>query len=786
MFKLDNFNADGVEQVYQRCILMTGTTDASTDHVLLKSESRRGKPATPEQRWPVSNGHFKALALLAPGMNTVSLTSGNDDDDKLALRIRYVPLPKTPPLHLAILIAKDSPLSIDCPPRKFGTFSSTHSSLDAVIAKFRVTALMWQALIAEDMRKKDLGRRSFQLQEEWATDTLTRESVQISTTRPQETLGWVPQIHLVRTDKTVAELRHMDLAQPNQRAKSKGPLHDVFAQSLKEYGGPFVARSRPVVAGLVLDSHYDPKRNLVLGHEPFGLHEPDGLSLAVFGSHLTYAWPRFMDEIPECLLDARLSGESVSNENGQCLSLWETCAVSQRDFLCEVHRAFGGTPDQFVRSGDIIEWPKAFLSRTAYCHQSDTDGEEYDLSDPSWLSPPSDSFRGSLSDALFLRASRPHFKLPGDKNLPLDAPVIEIAGTYEKATISIRSVTKIRKVTTTQGPKPDPSFSSTEHLWQTVLDKDYITKNVQFPWGIKVLADNGVQTEVQNIWAHLHPATTFTIPGHPHITLEKKSVGPRTGPPSSNWHPWTVMLKKRDAQGKLVRASKIALHVGDVLDGAMVYYRDGSFATCGKPGNIPGGHQKRTMALKKGVDVTCVAVTRWSVDRAWWPLLGLRVWGSDGRGMGALNARHAGGNKTEFLTAGRGRRIVGFYGHHGSHGNLCTEFGIVTAPRGVRLPGEVYDVERWEVLTSGGEEGEKGEDEGERKPKRRRVGGDKDSTVAKNDAMELDDGSDSSSDGDGDDNISEDVDSGYDDFRRASQSAIKIYEELYKGKQYRE
>jgi hypothetical protein len=59
------------------------------------------------------------------------------------------------------MIAKDSPLLIDCPPLKRGAISSAQSDLDAAINKFRMTAYMWQTLTAEDMRANGLGRRSF-------------------------------------------------------------------------------------------------------------------------------------------------------------------------------------------------------------------------------------------------------------------------------------------------------------------------------------------------------------------------------------------------------------------------------------------------------------------------------------------------------------------------------------------------------------------------------------------------------------------------------------------------
>ncbi|KAK4205428.1 putative peptidase family-domain-containing protein [Triangularia verruculosa] len=779
-FTIDNFDTDSVVQVHQRCILITGTTDTTASHISVKSQVGRGQSATPDQRWPVSNGHFKALVLLASGMNTIRVVSSNNDDDKAELRVRYRPLLKSPPLYLAILIAKDSLLSIDCHPLKFGTLSSTHSSLEAAIAKFRVTALMWQAIITDEMQRSGLGRRTFRLQEEWGIDTLTREHVQTSFTEPENAHGWVPRVHLVRTDKTVAELRQIERGRG-----SPNNLDAIFVEALEKYGGPFVSKARPVVAGLVLDSHYDDKRGRVLGHEAIGRYDPGGISVATFGSHLAYAWPRFMDEIPECLLDARpTSGGSVSND--RCYCLWETCAVGQVDFLQEVRRAFGAESDFYFQARDIVEWVKAFLPRTAYCYQDEADGTEYDSSDLSWQ-----PFRGDLRDALFLRATRPHFKLPGDKTISSSPPRIEINGTLEKASISIYSESKIRKVTM-QGPNPLSSYGEDEKSWQAILEKDFIANNRQRPWRIKALGDNGLEVMVPNIWAHLHPATALTLPGHPHIIIEKKSAASRVGAYGPDWHPWTVMFKKRNADGKLVRATKIALHVGDALDGAMVYYKDGTVANCGRPGYMPGGHQKRIISLKNRAGISCVAVTRAHSDRAWWPLIGLRMWTFDGRSMGALNMKHAGKGSPEFLTPGKGRKVIGLFGHHGRGGNLCTEFGIITAPSGVKLPEEVYDPEKWEALDPkqgilGKHERDEvgnGEEERRRRSKRRRL--DKEPKLSDKSAVELDEDSDSSTDGEVDDDGGDSVDRGYDDFQHVKeQHVLQMYQEIYEeGKRY--
>ena len=38
----------------------------------------------------------------------------------------------------------------------------------------------------------------------------------------------------------------------------------------------------------------------------------------MFGSHLTYSWPRFLEEVPACLTDTRPPGDKVGNDNGEC------------------------------------------------------------------------------------------------------------------------------------------------------------------------------------------------------------------------------------------------------------------------------------------------------------------------------------------------------------------------------------------------------------------------------------------------------------------------------------
>ncbi|KAK3291264.1 putative peptidase family-domain-containing protein [Chaetomium fimeti] len=563
MIQLDNFptGEDGSEvtEVYQRCVLVSGrcntkSAQAQNDsHVLVETSDGFDKTLFPEQRWPMCHGHFKALLLLSPGLNKISITAED------AVRT------ETPPLHLAIMIAKDSPLLIDCPPVKFGGLSSAHSSLDAAIAKFRMSAYMWQALTAEDLRAQGLGRRSFRLEEEWSTDTLSQRSQQTPTA------GTVPKVHLIRTEKTVAELRDANLAQQNPQARRPDDLHTIFTNALLAHGGPFTTQNRPIVAGLILDSHYDAagsaspttdsnNKPLILAHAALGSHDPRGLSLGMFGSHLTYAWPRFLDEVPACLLDRAAPGDTVGNDNGQCNALWQACAVGQGAFLHE-----------------------AGIAKMVFFEEGK---EEYRDEETASVSNPVKSVRYSHA---------------------------ELKSRFGSGTLKL-----------------------------------------------EITGMNGKQHSVGNIWKLFRSRTSVLVPGT-NIRLLKQCVsGDSSGDDDSNSWTWAVMLKKRDSKGNLVAASKIDIRVGCGLDGAVVYYADGTKIPCGprgRDGNDPsmGGHQARKLALPRNVEISKVAVTR--------------------QGIPPLN-----------------HKIIGFHGISGKWG-MCSSFGIVTAPRDADLPDSVYDME---------------------------------------------------------------------------------------------
>ncbi|KAM7191682.1 putative peptidase family domain containing protein [Rhypophila sp. PSN 637] len=711
-----SLNIQNGEEIYQRCVLAIGQCgDDDTMSVTISTVDDGGKTIFPDQQWPVE-GDFRALLILAPGNNNITI-SPDSSEPPLTLIVRYIPLLQTPPLHLAILVAKDSSLLIDCPPSKFPSISSTHSSLSAAIAKFRMTALMWQAFTAEDFRLNGLSRRSFRLEEEW---TASPSSCTLSKTHldDKSSSSSVPKIHLIRTEHTVADLRQAHRAQQNPKAKEADSLHSIFLSALKAHGAPFEG---PVtVAGLILDSHFDMSQNLIVGHAALGAHEPNGISLGIFGSHLTYAWPRFIEDVTICLTDNTVPGESVGNDCGECVTIWQACAVGQGAFLHEVGHAFGAPHSSGVMTrGYSPDWARWFIP---------AEGNEVATNKCRW----------DVRDLLRFKAHGA-FALPSDKKMDRAGPVLEIMDEQEEG-VRIKCEAGVGVVILNGEIEPVPSLQ--KPVKEVVLKVAELEKRFERskPLELVSVGMNGKEKRTADVWKFLSNRSWIRIPGTM-TRLRKKAVGgvDRADDDNSSWE-WAVMLKKRGKNGKLVDASKIDVRVGCLLDGVIVHYRDGTKVPCGPRGRHGdddphmGGHQAKKIAIRKGVEVVKVAV---NAPHQQGSLDGLRIWLSDGSARGALNC---GSNRdnVHVLVPDEGQRIIGFYGASGGGWGCCNQFGIVTAPKDVELPDSVYDMEELQNRP-----------EGQRSKKRRRL------------SREDDSGSDTEDDA-GSTSTSEDEDEGYD------------------------
>ncbi|KAF9881425.1 hypothetical protein CkaCkLH20_00571 [Colletotrichum karsti] len=738
LVEIENFHEG--ETVHQRCVIIKGrylieSSHDECDSSFVTVEASDGANTIfPTQTWPIADDRFRIIALLSPGVNKLAIkrTIGTTEDNEThELTLNYVPLLQNPALHLAIMVAKDSPLLIDCPPAKYGPVSTAHSSIDAAVAKLRMSAYMWQALTAEDMRMKGLGRRAFRLEEEWTADTTSSKFIASAHEKAKEATGAMrssAKIHIIRSDKTVAEIRDAEIAQQNESGSRREKLFDYFLDALAKHGGPFEASSHPVVAGMILDSHYSMEQKLILGHAALGCHNPNGISLGMMGSHLAYSWPRFLEEVSESFLDTRYPGPTVGDDNNECDSLWEACSVGQGAFLHEVGHAFGAPHTTGIMArGYSRHWPRNFLVKTAYSLHTDEEGfvvvDGETENDARW----------DIKDALSFRMLS-HFWLPGDVKMPANArssaPTVALVNIdTENVGVEVSCVSDLASIEFNGKAEGNATIAHPVDVWfygmkdlETRFSRDEDLK-------MTLVGMNGKSKTIRNLWKMFDSSTFIRIPDSD-VVLRKRSVMTKDLEESEGvesddkfWS-WATLLTRKKNNGDIVHASSIDVRTGCILDGAYVHFPDGKRVNCGPRisrwgGGTHefGGHASEDVRVPKGQEIVKVEVARESNI-----LAGMRIHFRNGKSGGALSG-YGEGREEETLTldAQSDEKIVGFYGRSwwGHHFDGLVEFGIITAPADVALPDKVYRMKELQNTDGGldaedlqgGDSGDENEDE---------------------------------------------------------------------------
>ncbi|KAF9690702.1 hypothetical protein EKO04_011475 [Ascochyta lentis] len=690
-------NIEDGETIHQRCLLITGTctSNVSEDYVSIKTAGSNNLEVFPEQTWPIHSGHFKALVMLSPGPNTLKVVHMQQNEQKAWIKIalQYFPLLQYPPLHLAIMVAKDSPLLMDCPPQKAGGLSSAHSDLSAAIEKFRMTAYMWQAMTAEDMRVKGLGRRTFRLEEEWTTDTVSRDFINAKHSEhhacdTEDAIRSTAKVNVVKSSKTKKEILYAE--GKDTTPTSNNELFEIFLDALAAHGGQFDTLSSPVVAGLILDAHYNKCTEQAFGHVGIGRHNYSGISLGTFGSHLTYSWPRFTEEVNSCLTDTRVPGAKVSNGKS---TIWESCAFGQSSFLSAVGLAFGVNRNSHNEHQAAQDWRNHFMPGVVNSNELT---EEQTMTDcATW----------DLKDALNLRLS-PHFLLPSDKHFTdeerTSEPVVEPKFTENEqgeldAILRIRSPVGIARISFNEVHECTPSINSPASERDYTQDELEQRFNRSQPLRLDVLGFNGKELTINDVWKTLSVKTFIRIPGTS-IRLFKRSVYTDAveSNPRENMCEWAQLLKERGADGNIHRATSIDLRVGCWWDGGVVQYADGHKSHWGpmRTGGLEhhfGGHASQTIDLPPNVNIKRIEVNRGRDDDY---MQGIRMRLTDRTVRGELNARGNADSNVVRLEPASHEVIVGFYGKSGENDGVM-EFGIITAAKSVGLDGlpeSVFDL----------------------------------------------------------------------------------------------
>ncbi|THC88543.1 hypothetical protein EYZ11_012011 [Aspergillus tanneri] len=401
--------------VHQKVLLVYGQIGDPRQHPLDGSVTvYHHQDGFPSVSWPVTSSHFKTLVHLVPGPNrlrfdfvSTKLSSGSTHPaiHSSWICINYLPLVNAPPLHLVILLGKDSDGTFDTVPEKK---QREGNGLETAIRKYRMAAYLWQAFTGEQMFRNNFGRRCFRFEEEWQTGTLSRRDEANGHMRNEA------KVHVVRSDKTVAELRDLNIAQQYGPATKKDELFRIAKEAVQSYFQPQQAQKQ-YVSVLLLDSHWDAGSQIITGHAALG-SSGDDIKMAIFGSHLLQSYPNNLEEVVDAFSDCtRTNTEFVANDCGEAGSNWESANIGIGAHLHEVGHLFGCPHQESgIMLRDYVRLNRSFTTREPFSTRTKTQGLKLCL--------PQDECGWHRLDALRFRF-HPCFRLPGDAPVSSDDSV---------------------------------------------------------------------------------------------------------------------------------------------------------------------------------------------------------------------------------------------------------------------------------------------------------------------------------------------------------------------------
>jgi len=245
--------------------------------------------------------------------------------------VNYLPLNSAPPLHLAILVAKDSPMTFDAVPERI---KREGNGIETAIRKFRMAGYLWQAFTGEQMNRYGLGRRCFRFDEEWQCGTLSNRDFNSGTFRNEA------KIHIIRLEQTVAEIQDLNNAQQNPNATSGGKLFEFAMDACRNYFQLKPGQKR-YVSAMFMDTRWDKEANLVRGHAAIG--GGDGsLFVGIFGSHALQSYPSHIEEVFPAFNDCtRTDTDFVANDCNESGSSWEAANIGIGAHLHETGHLLG-------------------------------------------------------------------------------------------------------------------------------------------------------------------------------------------------------------------------------------------------------------------------------------------------------------------------------------------------------------------------------------------------------------------------------------------------------------
>ncbi|ATY64726.1 Mannose-binding lectin [Cordyceps militaris CM01] len=554
-------------RVYQKTILLHGTigepstTTTPMDGTITLSRLDDDMPAT---SWPVCDSHFKAMAYLNPGPNKLRFdfaspklanSSSSNPIHSSHLTIHMIPSMSSPPLQLAIVLAKDSPATYSAAPTRA---EREGNGLETAIRKYRMAAYLWQAFTAEQMWRNKMGRRTFRFEEEWTTGSTNYRDRETGNMRSEA------RVHVIRSDKTVAELQQLADSQKTTMA-SREIMHAVVTSAVSAYFQPLPGQKN-YVAAMLLDTDW----GLASNNDPADLasaSNPNATNIALLGSQHLQHYPSSLEEIVPSFTDCTPTDtQYIKNQCSEAGSSWEAANAGIGAHLQQVGRLFGCPRQETgVMLKDYVVFSRTFVTREAYSTRTKAKGG---------LALQGDECAWHRLDCLRFRA-HPAFRIPRDPPARSDASVQAYA--VENGTLLAIAPSGISFIEiygegdqVCRSWMEFPLDSTTTHRQISLSEQDIITRLPETmrkgPVRLSIKSHGGNSLEIDNVKQFISKAQAVKIKGSKQ-GFRSCQIG-TVQPPNTD--PEDLLFSSAQSERVMVRMN--VYHDADVIYGLEFVY----------------------------------------------------------------------------------------------------------------------------------------------------------------------------------------------------------------------